>query len=120
MQTPVSSNATAEKNIRSDSPTGKEYQGIHAGDVLGTGMVHYVQARYPKDLRRKHVTGVVRVRVLVGKDGVPRKITVLGGPKQLVPYAISAVQLWRYKPVVINGSQVGVLAGIQVPFTLAQ
>ncbi len=96
-------------------------QGIRAGDTLAQGkVVHYVRPTYPKALRQRGVHGVVGIRVLVGKNGVPKHLTVVGGPKELVPYAVSAVKQWRYKPGVLNGSRVQFIYDARISFTLSQ
>lgn len=85
---------------------------------MGRGkLLHYVRPKYPDQLRRRHVEGVVEIKVLVGKDGTPKKLTPLRGPKQLVPYAVAAVKLWRYEPAVINGSPIEFFTEVHIPFT---
>ena len=83
-------------------------------------LIHYVNPDYPKELRRKHVEGVVQIKATIGKDGVPKKIVLVKGPKELIPLAAAAFKRWRYEPLVINGTPVEVLADVQVPFSLSQ
>ena len=126
-QKPVNvSNRAAE---RSTAATSKVEQSrpehskavIHVGDVLGGGkMIHYVRPVYPERLRRRHVEGIVYFNVLVGKDGVPQRITYDKGPKELVDYAERAVKAWRYQPFAIDGHPVAFVTEAAVQFTLSQ
>lgn len=112
--------STVTNNL-SQSRAGRPRTDIQAGNKLGSGeLVHYVRPEYPESLRRKHVQGIVHLRVSVAADGVPTKIIYINGPKELVEYAESAVKRWRYRPPVINGQPIAFVTDALVQFTLSQ
>lgn len=112
--------AASSDNVRDSG--GEESKGdVSAGDILGRRrLLHYVKPVYPERLRRRHVEGVVRFRVLVGPDGVPQSITYVNGPKELASYAARAVRAWRYQPAVIGGHPTAFVTDAAVPFTLSR
>jgi protein TonB len=61
-------------------------------------------------------TGVVRLAVVIGKDGNVENIQVVSGPPSLVPPAIEAVRQWVYRPTLIAGEPVEVVTAVNVPF----
>jgi TonB family protein len=60
---------------------------------------------YPPEALAKGIQGLVRIRVEIGKDGVPQKLEVLSGPSELMNASLDAVKQWRYKPYKLNESQ---------------
>lgn len=75
---------------------------------------------YPKEAKRQHIQGIVKLRVMISVKGEPRKIEVREGHPLLVPEALQAVKQWRYAPCLLNGDAVEVIAAIDVPFTFTQ
>jgi len=69
-----------------------------------------IQARYPG------ATGIVKLRVTIGKDGVVHNIEVLDGPAASAQAAIDAVRRWVYQPKLENGHPVEVTSIITVNF----
>ena len=55
-----------------------------------------------------HVTGVVKLRVRVGTDGVTRGVRVVSGHPMLIAMALDAVRRWRYRGFVIFDGPEGV------------
>lgn len=89
-----------------------------AGSIRSPQLIRKVAPEYPKKARKEHVEGVVRLHVVIGKDGVPRELTVITGDSLLAPAAIKAVQQWRYEPALLKGSPVEVDTTIDVNFQL--
>jgi TonB family protein len=71
---------------------------------------------YPDMAREVDVEGRVIVRVLVGTDGVPRRVIAVSGPKLLMGAAVEGVRRWRFKPATTNGSPVEVWVEIPIVF----
>jgi TonB family protein len=90
------------------------------GIVQSARLIHKVVPKYPKEARRKHVEGVVRLHLILGKDGVPRDIKMVSGDPLLIDAAIKAVRQWRYAPTTLNGQPVEVDTTIDVIFQLNQ
>ena len=83
-------------------------------------MTHYVRPIYPKEAKRRHISGVVRLRAVVTAKGDLRDIEVLQGDPILVTAALRAVKQWRYVPTLLNGQAIEVKTQIDVPFNLNQ
>jgi protein TonB len=90
------------------------------GSTFGGKLTHYVKPVYPKDAKRLHREGTVRLRGLLTKTGVPRNLQVTSGDPMLVPAALAAVRQWRYEPTRLNGEPVEVITQIDVDFNLRQ
>jgi protein TonB len=63
---------------------------------------------------------VVRLAVLIAKNGTIQEIHSLDGPALLIQAAMDAVKQWVYKPTFLNGEPVAVESTIDVNFTLNQ
>ena len=53
---------------------------------------------YPKIAKVKHISGVVMLHAVIGKDGTMEKVDPLCGPELLLPSAIEAAKQWTYTP----------------------
>jgi outer membrane biosynthesis protein TonB len=58
--------------------------------------------------------GVVRLTVIVGKDGTVLDATAQDGPSVLVDSARKAIMQWRYRPMLLNGFPVEVQTVVEV------
>ena len=83
-------------------------------------MIHGVRPAYPKEARRAHIEGVVKLNIVVTKTGEVTEFHVISGNPILVPAAIGAVKQWRYAPCHVNGEPVEIKTQVDVPFTLSQ
>jgi TonB family protein len=61
-------------------------------------VISRVDPVYPERARKMNITGNVRLTVLIGKDGTPRRIRTLSGHPMLIPAAYRAVRRWRWLP----------------------
>ena len=87
-------------------------------NVQSAHILHKVSPKYPKEARRKHIEGVVRLHAIIDKDGAIRDLTVISGDPLLTEAALKAVRQWRYTPTMVNGEPVGVDTTIDVTFAL--
>src|ERR1019366_1785949 len=72
---------------------------------------------YPAAARQAGISGVVRLGVVIAKDGMVRDITVMNGPGlELDNAAMQAVRQWVYKPALLNGQPVEVVTTVEVNF----
>lgn len=90
------------------------------GAVQAANLLTRVQPVYPPLARQTRVSGTVRLRVTIGKDGAVQQLEVLSGHPLLVQSAMDAVKQWRYKPTLLNGAPVEVDTEIDVNFSLVQ
>ena len=88
------------------------------GDVQMAKLVRRVIPLYPPIARSARISGIVRLIGTIGKDGVIRNLQLVSGHPMLARAALEAVQQWVYKPTLLNGNPVEVIAPIEVSFTL--
>jgi len=75
---------------------------------------------YPPLSRQARVSGTVQLIGVIAKDGTIQQLQVVGGHPLLVKAAVDAVRQWIYRPTLLNGQAVEVIAPIDVIFTLGQ
>ncbi len=73
---------------------------------------------YPPQALQQRTQGDVLVRVIIGKDGVPRNLQVLRGNPLLVTAALRVIPRWRYKPALLNGQPTEAQTVVTVSFHL--
>jgi protein TonB len=88
------------------------------GKVMGEKLVHKVNPAYPKQAKKQHLEGKVRMEILVDRDGKVIETKVLSGNPLLAMAATEALPKWRYKPTLLNGQPVQVLTEVDINFTL--
>ncbi len=83
-------------------------------------LIGRVQPVYPPVAIQLRIQGTVHLRTIVGTDGRIKEMAVVSGHPLLVQAAVTAVRQWRYRPTVLNGEAVEVVAPVEVHFTLAR
>lgn len=83
-------------------------------------LVRKVIPEYPPMAKAARISGVVHLIGTIGKDGAMRNLQLVSGHPMLARAALEAVQQWIYKPTLLNGNPVEVIAPIEVSFTLGQ
>jgi protein TonB len=66
------------------------------------------------------ISGSVRFTAIIARDGTIQNLTLVSGHPLLVQAATEAGRQWRYRPTLLNGDPVEVIAPIEVIFTLNQ
>jgi protein TonB len=89
------------------------------GDVMAAKMVRRVLPVYPTLAKQARVSGVVRLQGVISKEGTIQQLQVISGHPLLVAAAVEAVKQWVYRPTLLNGEPVEVIAPIDVNFTLS-
>jgi protein TonB len=90
------------------------------GDVQEAKLIRKVVPRYPALARQARISGTVRLMGVIAKDGTIQQLQLVSGHPLLAPAALEAVRQWLYRPTVLNGQPVEVIAPIDVIFTLGQ
>jgi periplasmic protein TonB len=90
------------------------------GDVLGAKLIRKILPVYPPIARQARISGTVQLIGIIAKDGTIQQLRVVSGNPLLVPAALDAVRQWIYRPTLLNGQAVEVIAPIDVTFTLTQ
>ena len=90
------------------------------GDVLAAKLLRKVIPVYPALAHQARVSGTVQLIGIIARDGTIQKLEVVSGHPLLVKAALDAVRQWIYRPTLLNGQAVEVIAPIDVIFTLSQ
>lgn len=88
------------------------------GDVQMAKLIRKVTPLYPPIAIAARISGVVRLMGTIGKDGAIQNLQLVSGHPLLARAALEAVRQWVYKPTLLNGMPVEVIAPIEVNFTL--
>jgi len=92
---------------------------IQRSEGVQSGMLVYrVDPRYPQLAMNAGISGTVKLRAIIGRDGRVRSAEVLSGSALLAPAAVAAVREWRYRPTLLDGNAVEVETLIEVRFIL--
>jgi TonB family protein len=86
------------------------------GNLLAARLINRVQPVYPALARQTRIQGVVRLHMILQKDGTVQQLEVLSGHPLLVQAAMDAVRQWRYQPTLLNGEAVEVDTTVDVVF----
>ena len=105
-----------EKKIEAAKPTAPIRVG---GGVQNARMVRRVLPVYPPLAKQARVSGTVRLQGVISKEGTIQQLQVISGHPLLVAAALEAVRQWVYRPTLLNGDPVEVIAPIEVNFTLS-
>jgi periplasmic protein TonB len=89
------------------------------GVVQSAKLVKKVIPVYPPLARQARVSGTVQLIGVIAKDGTIQQLQVVGGHPLLVKAALDAVRQWIYRPTLLNGQSVEVIAPIDVIFNLS-
>ncbi|HVO98771.1 MAG TPA: energy transducer TonB [Bryobacteraceae bacterium] len=90
------------------------------GDVQAAKLIRKIVPVYPPLARQARVSGTVRLIGIIAKDGTIQQLQVVSGHPLLIAAAMDAVRRWIYKPTLLNGQAVEVIAPIDVIFTLGR
>jgi TonB family protein len=78
---------------------------VESGD-LNSKATDLPKAVYPGEARKLHVTGQVKVRVIVDETGRVLSADIVSGPKQLWMAAIEAARKARFQPTLVGDTAV--------------
>ena len=78
-------------------------------------LISRVEPVYPEDAERQRIEGVVKLHIIIDRDGNIQNIDQMSGPPLLEAAAANAVRQWKYKPTSLGGQPVE--AGVDVTAT---
>lgn len=81
-------------------------------------LISRVEPVYPEDAERQRIEGVVKLHVIIDRDGNIQNIDQMTGPPLLEAAAANAVRQWRYKPISLGGQPVEAGLDVTVVFRL--
>jgi TonB family protein len=79
-------------------------------------LVLKVDPVYPVAVKNRGIQGMVRLDVVIGKDGHVVNAESISGNPALVDAAKDAVMQWVYRPTLLNGEPIDVIMEVHVPF----
>jgi TonB family protein len=91
---------------------------IRLGGDVHPVVKHRVEPKYPKEAIQHGLEGDVQAMVLFGTDGLVKDVKILSGDASLAQSVSTALSIWRYAPLQLNGKPVEVDAPITVTFKL--
>lgn len=92
-----------------------------SGEVEQSNLTKKVQPVYPTSAKAAGVQGTVLLDMEISAEGVPQEIRVISSPSDdLTESSLEAVRQWRYRPTLLNGNPVAVVAEVTINFTLAR
>ena len=89
------------------------------GNVQQANLIQQPRPVYPPLAKQARVQGVVRLLIIIAKDGTVKNMELESGHPLLVPSAQEAVRQWVYRPTLLNGEPVEVQTSVDVNYTLA-
>ncbi len=89
-------------------------------DIQSAKLLRKVIPVYPQLAVMARLSGTVHLIGTIGKDGMIEQLQVVSGPPLLVQAAVDAVRQWVYRPTMLNGKPVEVIAPIEVIFSLSR
>jgi len=79
-------------------------------------LVSFVWPRYPTPGDRHGSSETVKVRTTIGELGQVLDVKHVSGSVSLLPAAVSAIRLWRYKPTLLNKRPVQAQQDVTIAF----
>jgi protein TonB len=89
-----------------------------SSSVIEGMLVAKAMPAYPAIARQTRTQGTVVLAAIISKTGTIESLHVVSGPSMLQRAAIDAVQQWRYRPYLLDGSAVEVETNVSVVFKL--
>lgn len=83
-------------------------------------LVSFVWPRYPRPGDRHGSSETVKVRATIGKLGQVLDVKHVSGSISLLPAAMSAIRLWRYKPTLLDRRPVQAQQDVTIEFRAPQ
>jgi TonB family protein len=89
------------------------------GNVQQTKLISQPRPVYPPLAKQAHISGIVHLSAVIGKDGTVINLAVITGHPLLIQSALDAVRQWVYQPTLLNGEPVEVITQIDVNYSLS-
>jgi TonB family protein len=87
------------------------------GNAQSARLLERVEPEYPAEAREQRISGLVRLHVILGKDGTVKQIELVSGHPLLSRAAIDAVRQWRYRVTILNGEPLEIDTTIDIIFS---
>lgn len=104
-----------------DGSTNSASEGAYrvGGSVKPPRLIYSPDPEYPEKAREAHHVGIVRLSIVVGANGRPHDIKVVGSPSsEFDDAAVDAVKKWKFEPATKYDKPVAVQINVDVTFRL--
>jgi protein TonB len=98
------------------TPGSKDNPARVSTGVMMKLILHKVDAVYPEDAKKDHVSGAVVLTATIDDEGKIVKLSVVSGPEKLREASLSAGNQWTFKPYLLNGRSAFVQTQIVINF----
>lgn len=88
-----------------------------AGSVQHPKLIRQVNPVYSELAIRASIQSIVRLQILVDRQGCVRQLNVLSGHPLLIQSVLDAVRDWVYLPTIYNGQPVEVVTTVDISFS---
>ncbi len=109
-------------NLKVETPAGTtdDPDVVHlSGGVIAGHRIKFVEPNYPAAAKMSHLSGVVLMQAVIGKDGTIRRLVPIASTDAMfTESATEAVRQWRYSSYLLNGAPTEVDTTITVSFQL--
>jgi len=85
-------------------------------NIVPGQLTYRVDAKYPKEARKREIQGPVVLRATIGKDGIVSTLGIVSGDMVLAEAAVDAVHQWKYEPYTRNGEPITVEQDLTLNF----
>jgi periplasmic protein TonB len=89
---------------------------VTTSELVNAKPLHTVTADYPELAKSRRISGMVVVKVTVGKDGKVRNPVFVSGPLIFRDSAFNAVKQWVFQPAQLNGQSIDQETEIRMNF----
>jgi protein TonB len=113
---PASASRVQASQVASSPPSAADHSSVLQAHL---NLIRYVVPEYPAAERARHVGGSVIVAYTVDTHGATRHVRVISAEPHGIfdRYAVNAVKLWRYAPVMVDNAAVAVPTHSTIRFT---
>lgn len=88
------------------------------GHLDSARLVQSVQPVYPPAARKKHLEGVVELRLVVDPEGRVQSVNLVSGSPLLAQAALDAARQFRYSPALLDGRPIETIQTADISFQL--
>jgi TonB family protein len=88
------------------------------GQVGAPKVKFRVSPVYTPEIRRKGISGIVKLHVFLATDGTVQRVEIVDGDPLLAEAAVKAVKQWIFEPVTVGGKPVEADTTVQVSFQI--
>lgn len=93
-------------------------QTMRIDSIPESKILHKEMPAYSPEAIDHKIQGVVKMQVVIGKDGKVEGVRLISGHPLLAPAAMQAVRRWVYEPFQLKGQPARVVTDVSIPFAL--